>query len=330
MQPANPPDGAAPPDMTFEQKRELSISLGTMPPDKLAGVVELIKSSPSHVGGDDDEVELDIDALDNRALWKLDEYVKDFVEGKKRKRTSAYNLFVKEKMKDLKAQKLEKYEKEPKLVFKDAVAMWTAASEEEKEAYTHKLHAAPGGEQGTKPNNSHDDDKVTRAQQLRQEAEGLKHLLQEKEEEINNDLRAQQARREADPVHNMLLGMEKQIKASVAALPAAQRGTTITCDGWYGAERDSFTQGAWANQMLKYINDPANPLEDREEVLRMTAESLDLPDWGKEDQSKDGPGVTGAAPAAGNGQADAASKEERLAAGLKVLEDRLKANEDSA
>ena len=293
--PANPPDGAAPrfggAFESFEHfeehvnsvvrgpafepfKRALSVALGTLPPDKLAGVVEIIKSSPSHVGSDDDdEIELDMDALDAvdvDTLWKIDEYVQ-------------------------------------------------ACKKE--------------------PDNSPHDDKVTRAQ-LRQEAEGLKHLrrsrrwlrrrLQQKEEAINNDLRAQQARREADPVHNMLLGMEKQIKASVAALPAAQRGTTITCDGWYGAERDSFTQGAWANQMLKYINDPANPLEDREEVLRMTAESLDLPDWGKEDQSKDGPGVTGAAPAAGNGQADAASKEERLAAGLKVLEDRLKANEDSA
>ena len=66
-------------------------------------------------------------------------------KGKKRG-MSAYNLFVKERIKDLKAQKLEKYEKEPKLVFKDAVAMWTAASKEEKEAYTQKLHAAPGGE----------------------------------------------------------------------------------------------------------------------------------------------------------------------------------------
>ena len=70
-------------------------------------------------------------------------------KGKKRG-MSAYNLFVKERIKDLKAQKLEKYEKEPKLVFKDAVAMWTAASKEEKETYTQKLHAAPGGEQGTK------------------------------------------------------------------------------------------------------------------------------------------------------------------------------------
>ena len=70
-------------------------------------------------------------------------------KGKKRGK-SAYNLFVSDKIKVLKAQKLEKYEKEPKLVFKDAIAMWAAAGKQEKEAYTQKLLATSGGEQGTK------------------------------------------------------------------------------------------------------------------------------------------------------------------------------------
>ena len=62
--------------MSFEQKRKLSVSLGMMPADKLARVVEIINSGPSQLAtGDDDEIELDIDALDNVTLWKLDDYV---------------------------------------------------------------------------------------------------------------------------------------------------------------------------------------------------------------------------------------------------------------
>ena len=97
-QPANPPDGAATPDMTFEQfeahvrclvraaafepwKRELSVTLFRLPQDKLAGVFEIIKGSPPHVGGDDDEVVFDIDALDHLTLWKLDTYAKDHTPG---------------------------------------------------------------------------------------------------------------------------------------------------------------------------------------------------------------------------------------------------------
>ena len=66
----------APQAMSFEQKRKLSVSLGMMPADKLARVVEIINSGPSQLAtGDDDEIELDIDALDNVTLWKLDDYV---------------------------------------------------------------------------------------------------------------------------------------------------------------------------------------------------------------------------------------------------------------
>lgn len=69
----------APPnrDMTFEEKRKLSQVLSMFPPDKLDDVVAIVAGSVQPQPEADDEIELDIDALDNVTLWKLDKYVKD-------------------------------------------------------------------------------------------------------------------------------------------------------------------------------------------------------------------------------------------------------------
>eukprot|EP00887_Chlorella_sp_A99_P005831 scaffold1.g5831.t1 len=63
-------------EMTFEEKRKLSHSLGQLPGERLAHVLEIIAEGPSAPQLDnDEEYELDIDALDTQTLWKLQTYV---------------------------------------------------------------------------------------------------------------------------------------------------------------------------------------------------------------------------------------------------------------
>jgi len=61
--------------MTFEQKRLLSIALGSLPGDKLYRVLEIVSESNGISPEDEEEVELDIDSLDDRTLRKLQDYV---------------------------------------------------------------------------------------------------------------------------------------------------------------------------------------------------------------------------------------------------------------
>jgi Bromodomain extra-terminal - transcription regulation/Bromodomain len=63
-------------DMTFEEKRKLSHTLGTLPGERLTRVLEIISEGPSAPAPDaEDEYELDIDALDSDTQWKLQAYV---------------------------------------------------------------------------------------------------------------------------------------------------------------------------------------------------------------------------------------------------------------
>ena len=69
--------------MTFDEKRQLSIDIGRLPTDRLDKVVEIIqKYSPLTKGDESNEIEVDIDALDTRALRHLESYVQS-VLGKK-------------------------------------------------------------------------------------------------------------------------------------------------------------------------------------------------------------------------------------------------------
>ncbi|GAB4813020.1 hypothetical protein N2152v2_000066 [Parachlorella kessleri] len=66
-------------DMSFEEKRQLSVALSSLPYEKLSLVMELCEKDPSVAGrqDDDEEFELDIDALGNETLWKLHAIVKE-------------------------------------------------------------------------------------------------------------------------------------------------------------------------------------------------------------------------------------------------------------
>lgn len=64
--------------MTFEEKRQLSLDINDLPPEKLGKVVEIIHTSMPQLrdSTDSDEIELDIDSLDLKALHALSKYVK--------------------------------------------------------------------------------------------------------------------------------------------------------------------------------------------------------------------------------------------------------------
>lgn len=63
--------------MTFEEKRQLSLNINDLPPEKLGKVVEIIHTSMPQLrdSTDSDEIELDIDSLDLKALHALSKYV---------------------------------------------------------------------------------------------------------------------------------------------------------------------------------------------------------------------------------------------------------------
>lgn len=63
-------------EMTFEEKRKLSVALAAMPGERLTRVLEIVAEGPSAdtVEGEE-ECELDVDALDQGTLWKLQAYV---------------------------------------------------------------------------------------------------------------------------------------------------------------------------------------------------------------------------------------------------------------
>ncbi|ORX83855.1 Bromodomain-containing protein [Basidiobolus meristosporus CBS 931.73] len=77
------------PAMTFEQKQELSDNINLLSSDKLDVVIGLIRSSmPELNEGDQDEIELDIDALDRVTLHKIYKFVKSNTEPKRSKHIS--------------------------------------------------------------------------------------------------------------------------------------------------------------------------------------------------------------------------------------------------
>ncbi|KAL8158507.1 hypothetical protein V2J09_000044 [Rumex salicifolius] len=62
-------------DMTLKEKQKLSESLQNLPPEKLEGVVRIIKKRNPSLCQNDDEIEVDIDTVDIETLWELDRFV---------------------------------------------------------------------------------------------------------------------------------------------------------------------------------------------------------------------------------------------------------------
>ncbi|KAI9483031.1 MAG: Bromodomain-containing protein [Benjaminiella poitrasii] len=63
-------------ELSFEQKKELSETINNLPSDRLSTVVSIIQSSMPHLGKNgQEEIVLDIDALDKNTLRRLNDFV---------------------------------------------------------------------------------------------------------------------------------------------------------------------------------------------------------------------------------------------------------------
>ena len=62
-------------EMTFEQKAQLGGGINRLSSNNLAEVVKLIRENMPTLGAGQEEIEIDINALDNRTLWKLHNFV---------------------------------------------------------------------------------------------------------------------------------------------------------------------------------------------------------------------------------------------------------------
>mmetsp|Transcript_13233 Transcript_13233/g.20784 ORF Transcript_13233/g.20784 Transcript_13233/m.20784 type:complete len:506 (+) Transcript_13233:221-1738(+) len=82
--------------MSFEEKRSLSLNINKLDNDKLGKVVEIIKKRKSSVVGDSDEIEIDIDSLDNATLRELERYVDDCLKPKASKGSKSVKSASKE------------------------------------------------------------------------------------------------------------------------------------------------------------------------------------------------------------------------------------------
>ncbi|KAI7819147.1 Bromodomain-containing protein [Gamsiella multidivaricata] len=71
--------------ITFEQKKELSDRINDLEGDQLAKVVQIIHDSMPHLrdSGGQEEIELDMDSLDPRTLYKLYQYVRSSTKHKR-------------------------------------------------------------------------------------------------------------------------------------------------------------------------------------------------------------------------------------------------------
>lgn len=71
-------------EMTFEQKAQLGGGINRLSSNNLAEVVKLIRENMPTLGAGQEEIEIDINALDNRTLWKLQNFVQTCQAVKKR------------------------------------------------------------------------------------------------------------------------------------------------------------------------------------------------------------------------------------------------------
>ncbi|KAG7976530.1 hypothetical protein I3843_06G153500 [Carya illinoinensis] len=62
-------------EMSLEEKHKLGIGLQSLPPEKMKPAVQIIKKRNEHLKQDEDEIELDIEAVDTETLWELDRLI---------------------------------------------------------------------------------------------------------------------------------------------------------------------------------------------------------------------------------------------------------------
>lgn len=65
-------------EMSMEEKHKLGAGLQSLPDEKMAQVIQIIRKRNGHLTQDGDEIELDIEAVDTETLWELDRFVTNY------------------------------------------------------------------------------------------------------------------------------------------------------------------------------------------------------------------------------------------------------------
>lgn len=65
-------------EMSMEEKHKLGIGLQSLPQEKMEQVIHILKKRNGNLRQDEDEIELDIEALDTETLWELDRFVTNY------------------------------------------------------------------------------------------------------------------------------------------------------------------------------------------------------------------------------------------------------------
>ncbi|WOK94998.1 transcription factor GTE7-like [Canna indica] len=81
--------------MSLEEKQKLSDGLQSLPPEKMANVLHIVRKRNVHAMQNGDEIELDIDTMDTDTLWDLDRFLcncKKMLNKMKRQEAIARNL----------------------------------------------------------------------------------------------------------------------------------------------------------------------------------------------------------------------------------------------
>ncbi|KAF9954404.1 hypothetical protein BGZ72_004613, partial [Mortierella alpina] len=103
------------PTITFKQKKELSEKINNLDAQRLGTVVQIIHSTMPHLrdSGEQGEIELDMDSLDPKTIYKLYQYVKGNSTERKTKKSktsySAEGASKKNKKQDRPPQKVDRY-----------------------------------------------------------------------------------------------------------------------------------------------------------------------------------------------------------------------------
>ena len=80
-EPAPPPQQRG--DMSFELKAEISAGIAKLTANNISKVVDIIRETMPGLGHDDGEIELDVNLLDNRTLWRLYDFIKECEKSRK-------------------------------------------------------------------------------------------------------------------------------------------------------------------------------------------------------------------------------------------------------
>merc|ERR1712216_422550 len=91
-------------EMTFDEKHALTMSLQELPESKQEMVITIVQEGQAAMGkAEGDEIEINIEELDSKTLWRLQRYCDSQLRPKKSKKSASAMDLVKEAKRELEA-----------------------------------------------------------------------------------------------------------------------------------------------------------------------------------------------------------------------------------